>query len=326
MECLIEPLGSFGDHKKKEYSGCTWCKQRKACVKKTFKNRKEERRMDVLKTMLQEIVKTEKFGGQSAKEYYDRLLKNSWKEEAMELYEESLNRDEFIAHNTILSTFADEIDVVELRKLTNKKGGKKMAKKGKTKPVTKDKKGKTKPVTENKDISQIGMDQIGIQKGSNKVTSTPKTTLKDILSFSSEDVAKSSSVEELADGAITLINVIKGTKDSTKSAHALAKVATVLGKELTILHNKHKAEMKLAKRKSGKITKVGVGKKPGETGKEVESVDEALEGLKFDAEHLNAVKWTMLKKIASKMNVESFGRSKKFVVKKLIAAGKKKKK
>ena len=33
MKCLIIPLGNFGDHDL-GYSGCAWCKQKEACMKK----------------------------------------------------------------------------------------------------------------------------------------------------------------------------------------------------------------------------------------------------------------------------------------------------
>lgn len=67
----------------------------------------EENPMMQLKSILREITKSKRYDGLEARGYYNRLTKTTWNRGSLNLYEESLLRDEFVVHNTILAIFTD---------------------------------------------------------------------------------------------------------------------------------------------------------------------------------------------------------------------------
>lgn len=338
--------------------------------------------MDKLKLMIKEIVKFGNLEGNEACEYYDRLTKNIWKDNSLELYEDSLDKDEFVAHNTILVVFTDMDKERETQiKKEGRKAMKKIVETSQERGIGSSSKKAEKPFTDMKKkelqdlITKKGLTfkkrdtnasliktleeaSIPVMADSKKTAkkNTPskhgsKTEEQKIGHDSMLKVKEPTSSEKVKEKDLctlvtealtvktnTLLMVMESVMIMSKRLRTaglgitlIEQIKGVMPKEFDIWMVRNRAILKEKDRKLTSITKVSSRKKDKEntksdkTGKKKDVVDVDAETILKKLKHkkltekiLKDIPWKILKKLAKQRGVESFGKSKKFITKRLL--------
>ena len=316
--------------------------------------------MLALKEILVGIVRSEVYESAEAKQYYDKLTKVRWNAKSIELYEESLNRESFIAHNTVLTIFTDmdkgreeEIDEVneteekeekdmisnkdnkKLEEMTNSELKGKLSERGLVYKV-KDNKATLiklltidskfidrKKVKDVKDKETIKHEEIGIKKADD-------IDIKKERVFGTEEILEklmeNATLHELIDSVCTIGTKIFGAKAGGKLLKRLNKV---MEEDFDTWYIIKESSLKEKNRTFDNITKVGKGGKKStdkggkQTSTEADKILRDLKGKKLTKELISGIPWRTLKKLAKERGVESFGKSKKFITKGLLKNAKK---
>lgn len=330
-----------------------------------------------LKVILDKVMRSEDYEGNEAKKYYSRMTEVQWKDKSLEFYEESLNREEFVIHNTLLTIFTD-MDRDKEEQITIKAKGEKPTKKKLVEleeRVTLDdvlvrmtnddlraeieKRGLTCKVRDTKttlcniitknDLQAAelaaqdkrkaeGMKDIGIKKMED-TDKKPVILVEDLVSSLLEKAKTSELIS-------TICTLSKKVVEDGRGTTLINRLSKVVEKNFNIWLTKNKATVEERDRKYVNIKKLKSRdvKKKGELVSTENSTDakfssndrkekrkeesiktlENLKGKKLTEKILANVGWRTLKKLAKERGVKSFGKSREYIVKRLLSKKKKK--